>query len=87
MIATSYFAPDLELPKLDHNNMAIALILLDHLLGLGHCKIAVLHGPLHTIGRTSARIEALRDKAPPGAISIGPNFSMGLLLQARRIIF
>lgn len=87
MIATSYFARDLELPTLDHNNVAIALIALDHLLGLGHCKIAALHGPLRTNGRTWARIEALRDKAPPGAISIGPNFSMGLQLQARRIIF
>ena len=70
VIAASFFAPEHHLPTLGYDNAAIALMALDHLLDLGHRKIAVLHGPLDTNDRTSTRIKALRDRVPSNTIFI-----------------
>lgn len=68
VIATSYFAPEHHLPTIGYDNAAIAVRALDHLLDLGHRKIAILHGPLDTNDRTLARIDALRARVPAEAI-------------------
>lgn len=68
VIGTSYFAPDHDLPTIGYDNAEIALMALEHLVDLGHRKIAVLHGPVNINDRTLARINILREHAPEETI-------------------
>lgn len=58
-IATSYFDPDYTLPTIGYDNAAAAALALEHLTGLGHRRIAVVHGPRANNDRTQARLDGL----------------------------
>lgn len=59
VVATSYFDPGYRLPTIGYDNAGIARLSLEHLINLGHKRIAVLHGPAHNNDRTRARIRGL----------------------------
>ncbi|MEX0366805.1 MAG: LacI family DNA-binding transcriptional regulator [Ruegeria sp.] len=58
-IATSFYAPDYGLPTIGYDNAAAARLALQHLTGLGHRRIAVVHGPRANNDRTRARLEGV----------------------------
>lgn len=59
-ICTSIFDPDAVLPTIGYDNRALARQAVDHLLGLGHRRIAVVHGPVEQNDRTQLRLEGAR---------------------------
>lgn len=61
-VAISCFDPGYELPTIGYDNAGAAQTALQHLVGLGHRRIAVLHGAVKNNDRTRARIDALRDQ-------------------------
>ena len=63
VVATSYYDPDYRLPTIGYDNAGIAKLSLEHLIDLGHRRIAVLHGPIHNNDRTRARIRGLGKRA------------------------
>ena len=63
VIATSYYDPNYRLPTIGYDNAGIAQLSLEHLIDLGHKRIAVLHGPTHNNDRTRARIRGLEKRA------------------------
>lgn len=68
-IATSYFDARYRLPTIGYDNRAAAIIALQHLSGLGHREIAVIHGPTDNNDRTRARIAGLKDAGLPVRLS------------------
>ena len=61
IVATSYFDPAAVMPTIGYDNRAVVRTALDHLFGLGHRRIGVLHGPLEGNDRTQARLDALTE--------------------------
>ncbi len=59
VIAISCHDPDYRMPTIGYDNHGAALAALSHLTGLGHRRIAVLHGPLRN-DRTQRRVLALQ---------------------------
>lgn len=55
-VAISYFDPDFEYPTIGYDNRAAARLAMDHLLDLGHRRIAVIHGSAQHNDRTRERI-------------------------------
>lgn len=55
-VVTSYFDPDFTYPTIGYDNREAARIALEHLLDLGHKRIAVVHGPLQHNDRTRERV-------------------------------
>lgn len=55
-VVTSYFDPDFMYPTIGYDNRDAARIALDHLLDLGHKRIAVVHGPVQNNDRTRERV-------------------------------
>lgn len=64
VIATSFYDAAYRFPTIGYDNGSVSAIALDHLLGLGHSRIAVLHGPRRNNDRTEARLAGLTP--PPG---------------------
>ena len=62
IIATSFFDPDYRLPTIGYDNARIAQLSLDHLIDLGHRRIAVLHGPTQNNDRARARVRGLEKR-------------------------
>lgn len=62
-IVTSFFDPSYHLPTIGYDNRQAAAIALQHLIDLGHRRIAVLHGPRHISDRTRARLAGLEPLA------------------------
>ncbi|CTQ62167.1 LacI family DNA-binding transcriptional regulator [Roseibium album] len=60
-VATSYYDPDFHLPTIGYDNAGAGRIALQHLLDLGHSRIAVVHGSLIGNDRTLARLKGLED--------------------------
>ncbi|WP_305987637.1 LacI family DNA-binding transcriptional regulator [Roseibium sp. MMSF_3544] len=58
-VATSYYDPEFLLPTIGYDNAGAGRIALEHLISLGHSKIAVVHGSLTSNDRTLARIRGL----------------------------
>ncbi|KIC21139.1 LacI family transcriptional regulator [Leisingera sp. ANG-Vp] len=58
-IATSYYDPGYVLPTIGYDNAAAAKLAQEHLTGLGHQHIAVVHGPRLNNDRTEARLSGL----------------------------
>nr|WP_170410552.1 LacI family DNA-binding transcriptional regulator [Ruegeria atlantica] len=58
-IITSYFDDTNPLPTIGYDNKAAAQLALQHLIDLGHRRIAVVHGPVHNNDRTLARLSGL----------------------------
>ncbi|TCL01192.1 LacI family transcriptional regulator [Shimia isoporae] len=55
-IAISYFDATFAYPTIGYDNREAARLALDHLLDLGHRRIAVVHGPKDHNDRTRARV-------------------------------
>ena len=70
VVSVSYYAPDHHTPTVGYDNWEAARIAVDHLQGLGHRNIAVVHGPRHNNDRTDRRCEAIE------AIQVGGTFSL-----------
>ncbi|WP_376870383.1 substrate-binding domain-containing protein [Albirhodobacter sp. R86504] len=68
-VATSVFDPDYSLPTIGYDNAGAAQAALAHLTDLGHCDIAVIHGPSASNDRTAERVEALRATAIEGTMT------------------
>ncbi len=60
-VAISYFDEASDLPTIGYDNWEAASIAAQHLVDLGHCKIAVLHGPISTNDRMRQRKQALQE--------------------------
>lgn len=60
VIATSVHEAGAAVPTIGYDNAGLAQMALRHLLGLGHRRIAVLHGPARQNDRTRARLQGLR---------------------------
>ena len=60
-IITSFFDADNPIPTIGYDNKAAAQMALQHLIDLGHRRIAVVHGPSHNNDRTEARLSGLRE--------------------------
>ncbi|MEL7091811.1 MAG: LacI family DNA-binding transcriptional regulator [Pseudomonadota bacterium] len=63
-VFTSVWDADSTRPTIGYDNAALAQAALDHLRGLGHRRVAVVHGPLGESDRTRARragAETMRD--------------------------
>ena len=54
-VAISYYDPGFRYPTVGYDNRAAAKLALDHLLELGHRRIAVVHGPVASNDRTRER--------------------------------
>ncbi len=61
LVATSYYEPEASLPTIGYDNEVAAKLALAHLTGLGHRKIAVIHGPVSSNDRTQSRLKGLHD--------------------------
>ncbi|MEX0369096.1 MAG: substrate-binding domain-containing protein, partial [Tateyamaria sp.] len=59
-IAISYHDPNCVLPTVGYDNAAATRVGLEHLRGLGHARIAILHGPTQHNDRTRARVETIK---------------------------
>ncbi len=55
-IATSYYAPQYDLPTIGYDNVLTSETAMKYLVGLGHTDIAVVHGQSDTNDRTRARL-------------------------------
>ena len=62
VVATSYYDPDYHLPTVGYDNAQLTTMLLQHLIGLGHQSIGVLHGPPQSNDRTAARLSPLKNQ-------------------------
>ncbi|MEP4034140.1 LacI family DNA-binding transcriptional regulator [Roseibium polysiphoniae] len=60
IVQTSYFAPNSEFATIGYDNAKAARTALKYLVGLGHKRISVLHGPEANNDRVSARLQGLR---------------------------
>ncbi|PWJ13304.1 LacI family DNA-binding transcriptional regulator [Jannaschia seohaensis] len=58
-IMLAYWDPDGPIPSVSYDNVAAVAAAADHLRGLGHREIAVIHGPRATNDRTAQRLETL----------------------------
>lgn len=58
-IITSYYDDTNPLPTIGYDNQAAAQLALQHLIKLGHQRVAVVHGPVHNNDRTLARLSGL----------------------------
>lgn len=63
VVATSIYAPRSRLPTIGYDNRALGREALRHLHGLGHRRIAVLHGPTADNDRTRLRLAGVRAAA------------------------
>ncbi len=77
-LAISYFDTEARLPTIGYRNDQAARIALDHLIELGHRRIAVVHSPAGTNDRVRARLDGLHD--PTGQVSL-KHFEMELSEQ------
>ena len=70
-VSVSLFQQDAWLPTIGYDNQKAVLLALDHLMQLGHHKIAVVHGPHGHNDRTRIRLEALKqaEAAANGALT------------------
>lgn len=60
-IITSFFDAANPIPTIGYDNRAAARLALQHLIDLGHRRIAVVHGPVHNNDRTEARLAGLNE--------------------------
>lgn len=60
-IAISYYDSDYHLPTIGYDNRNAAHQAFEHLVSLGHQKIALVHGPAAVNDRTRKRMEAAKD--------------------------
>ncbi len=65
LVATSYFQPDSHIPAVGYDNETAAVLAAEHLIALGHEKIAVVHGPIRDNDRTRSRVRALKALPQP----------------------
>ncbi len=63
VVVTSVFDPTNALPTIGYDNRALGRVALDHLVTLGHRRMAVLHGPVADNDRTRMRLDGVRDAA------------------------
>lgn len=68
VVAISYFEQHSRLPTIGYDNQEAAWLAARHLMGLGHNRIAVLHGPVAKNDRMRQR------KAALDALQSAPNF-------------
>lgn len=68
-VVISYFEPSFRYPTIGYNNYEAARLALDHLLDLGHKRIAVVHGPTAQNDRTQQRVAGAATKADGVAVS------------------
>ncbi|MEM6310801.1 MAG: LacI family DNA-binding transcriptional regulator [Pseudomonadota bacterium] len=59
-IVISYFDAAFHLPTIGYDNAQVARDAMAYLTGLGHERIAILHGPTQTNDRTGARLRAIK---------------------------
>lgn len=59
-VAISYFDPNYRFPTIGYDNHAAAQIALEHVLSLGHRKVAVVHGPAAQNDRTRDRLAGIK---------------------------
>ncbi len=62
-ICSSVSATTTGLPAIGYDNIKTACIAMDYLHGLGHSKIAIVHGPLANNDRTRLRIQGVKSFA------------------------
>ncbi|MEM9780182.1 MAG: LacI family DNA-binding transcriptional regulator [Pseudomonadota bacterium] len=63
LVYTSVFDPDADRPTIGYDNAQLAAEAVEHLTGLGHRRIAVLHGPTAGNDRTRLRIDGAQRAA------------------------
>lgn len=63
IISVSYFDKNSVLPTFGYDNWEAASLAAEHLAGLGHKRVAALHGPVATNDRMRRRKEALTSRA------------------------
>ena len=62
-VFTSIWDAESDTPTIGYDNRFLAREAVRYLMGMGHSKIAVLHGPVRTNDRTLARVDGARDAA------------------------
>ncbi len=67
VVCTSVYDAHCPLPTIGYDNRALAAEALGHLCGLGHRRLAVLHGPRANNDRTRLRLAGAHDALPAGA--------------------
>ena len=67
VVATSFYQARSAVPTIGYDNHALGRKALQHLRGLGHQRITVLHGPLLHNDRTVLRVAGVRAGAGVGA--------------------
>ena len=70
VVATSIYAPSSTVPTIGYDNRALGRLAVQHLRGLGHENIAVLHGPLQHHDRTVLRVAGVRAAARGAQLSL-----------------
>lgn len=70
LVLTSYYQPDHAFPTIGYDNAKASALALDHLVAHGHCKIAVVHGPLIGNDRTRSRIAGLQEHPAAAGLNL-----------------
>lgn len=70
VVATSIYHAKGALPTIGYDNRALGRQAMDHLRGLGHRRIAVLHGPVADNDRTRLRLEGVHSAALDRALRL-----------------
>lgn len=69
LVATSYYQPSAAIPTIGYDNEIAAQLAVNHLIELGHRKIAVIHGPIVDNDRTRSRLKGLQSIAQTQPVS------------------